>query len=49
MRKNKNATYPSTAPMPEPTSTSLKKCIPTTTREMATFAASTSSKGRASG
>jgi len=34
--------------MAEPASTSLKKCIPTTILEIATFAASTSSKGMTS-
>ena len=46
---NRKAAYPSSAPIPEPTSTSLKKCIPTTTRDNATFAASTSSTGIISG
>ena len=43
------ATYPRSDPIAEPTSMSLRKCIPTMTREIATFAASTSSSIIASG
>jgi hypothetical protein len=41
----RKAAYPSSVPIPEPTTTSLRKCIPDTTREIATFAARTISTG----
>ena|ERR1035437_1536807 len=45
----RKAAYPSSVPIPEPTTTSLRKCIPDTTREIATFAARTISTGISSG
>src|ERR1700691_1968159 len=41
----RKAAYPSSPPITEPATTSLRKCIPDTTREIATFAAKKISTG----